>query len=201
MPDVKKRATQLTGTKSLDERHLVDNFSPGNIEQNGTGGRVDGAEITASLPFDLLTDYLSGFGANASLSDTDSTIAIPGTVASIPLTNVTLPGLSRIVWQATVYFEKYGFSARIATRYRSNYIGEITDYAGDRALEYVRHEQLTDFQTGYDFQQGPLHGLSLVFQIDNMTNTPFIDYAGITTRVRDYETYGRVFFFGAKYKL
>jgi iron complex outermembrane receptor protein len=172
-----------------------------NIEQNGKGGRVDGMEITASLPFDLLTDFLSGFGANASLSDTDSTIAIPGTVASIPLTNVTLPGLSKIVWQATVYFEKYGFSARIATRYRSNYIGEITDYAGDRALEYVRHEQLTDFQTGYEFQHGPLQNLSLVFQIDNMTNTPFIDYAGITTRVRDYETYGRVFYFGAKYKL
>jgi hypothetical protein len=43
--------------------------------------------------------------------------------------------------------------------------------------------------------------LSLVFQIDNMTNTPFIDYAGVESRVRDYETYGRVFFLGAKFKL
>jgi hypothetical protein len=104
------------------------------------------------------------------------------------------------VWQVTAYYEKYGFSARIATRYRSNYIGEITDFAGDRALEYVRHEQLTDFQTGYDFNDGRLKGLGFIFQVDNMTNTPFIDYAGNQSQVRDYETYGRVFFVGAKYK-
>ncbi len=171
------------------------------IQQNGQGGRVDGAEIAVSVPGELLTDYLTGFGANASISQTESSITIPGTIAAVATTNITLPGLSKTVWQATVYYERYGFSARIATRYRSNYVGEITDFAGDRALEYVRHEQLTDFQTGYDFGDGRLKGLSLVFQIDNMTNTPFIDYAGVSSRVRDYETYGRVFFLGAKYKL
>jgi TonB-dependent receptor len=168
---------------------------------NGSGGRVDGVEFSASLPGELITDYLSGFGLLASISETESSITIPGTVSGIPSSNVTLPGLSKTVWQATVYYEKHGFSARIATHYRSNYVGEITDYAGDRALEYVRHEQLTDFQTGYDFQEGRLKGLSLIFQIDNMTNAPFIDYAGTESRVRDYETYGRVFFLGAKYKL
>ena len=100
-----------------------------------------------------------------------------------------------------MYYERAGFSARLATTYRSNYIGEITDFAGDRALEYVRHEQISAFQTGYDFQGGPLRGFGVVFQVDNLTNTPFIDYAGVQSRVRDYETYGRVFFLGAKYKL
>jgi TonB-dependent receptor len=171
------------------------------IEQNGQGGRVDGAELAFSVPGELFTDYLTGFGANASISQTESSITIPGTIAGASASNITLPGLSKTVWQATVYYERFGFSARVATRYRSNYVGEITDYAGDRALEYVRHEQLTDFQTGYDFGGGPLKGLSLVFQIDNVTNTPFIDYAGVAARVRDYETYGRVYFLGAKYKL
>ena len=105
------------------------------------------------------------------------------------------------MWQATVYYERAGFSARLATTYRSNYIGEITDYAGDRALEYVRHEQISAFQTGYDFQDGRLKGLGIVFQIDNLTNTPFIDYSQVETRVRDYETYGRVFYLGARFKL
>ncbi|MDE1921997.1 MAG: TonB-dependent receptor [Gammaproteobacteria bacterium] len=168
---------------------------------NGNGGRVDGIELAVSLPGEMISDYLTGFGANASVSETDSSISIPGQVASISSQAITLPGLSKTVWQATVYYERYGFSARLATRYRSNYIGEITDFAGDRALEYVRHEQITDFQTGYDFTKGRLSGLSLLFQIDNMTNTPFIDYAGVGTRVRDYETYGRLFFLGAKYKL
>lgn len=169
--------------------------------QNGTGGRVDGIELAFSVPGELLWDALTGFGATGSVSETASSISIPGQVAGLPTQNITLPGLSKTVWQATVYYERAGFSARLATTYRSNYIGEITDYAGDRALEYVRHEQISAFQAGYDFQNGPMKGFGIVFQVDNLTNTPFIDYAGVTARVRDYETYGRVFFLGAKYKL
>jgi iron complex outermembrane receptor protein len=169
--------------------------------QNGTGGRVDGVELAFSVPGELFWDALEGFGASGSISETSSSIAIPGQVAGLPSQNITLPGLSKTVWQATVYYERAGFSARLATTYRSNYIGEITDFAGDRALEYVRHEQISAFQAGYDFQGGPLKGFGVVFQVDNLTNTPFIDYAGVQSRVRDYETYGRVFFLGAKYKL
>ncbi|HEV7357336.1 MAG TPA: TonB-dependent receptor [Steroidobacteraceae bacterium] len=169
--------------------------------QNGTGGRVDGVELAFSVPGELFWDALEGFGASGSVSQTASSIAIPGQVAGSAAQNITLPGLSKTVWQATVYYERAGFSARLATTYRSNYVGEITDFAGDRALEYVRHEQISAFQTGYDFQQGPLRGFGVVFQIDNLTNTPFIDYAAVTSRVRDYETYGRVFFLGARYKL
>jgi iron complex outermembrane receptor protein len=169
--------------------------------QNGAGGRVDGVELAFSVPGELFWDALQGFGASGSVSQTASSIAIPGQVAGTAAQNITLPGLSKTVWQATLYYERAGFSARLATTYRSNYIGEITDFAGDRALEYVRHEQISAFQTGYDFQQGPLRGFGVVFQIDNLTNTPFIDYATSTARVRDYETYGRVFFLGARYKL
>jgi iron complex outermembrane recepter protein len=169
--------------------------------QNGNGGRVDGIELAFSVPGELFWDGLEGFGATGSVSQTESSITIPGQVAGLASQNITLPGLSKTVWQATVYYERAGFSARLATTYRSNYIGEITDYAGDRALEYVRHEQISAFQTGYDFEQGPMKGFGVVFQIDNLTNTPFIDYAGVQARVRDYETYGRVFFLGAKYKL
>jgi len=169
--------------------------------QNGTGGRVDGVEAAFSVPGELIWDGLQGFGATGSVSQTASSISIPGQVAGLPSQNIALPGLSKTVWQATVYYERAGFSARLATTYRSNYIGEITDFAGDRALEYVRHEQISAFQAGYDFQNGPMKGFGVVFQVDNLTNTPFIDYAGVTSRVRDYETYGRVFFLGAKYKL
>ena len=39
-----------------------------NIQQNGQGGRVDGAELAASLPGELFSDYLTGFGVLASVS-------------------------------------------------------------------------------------------------------------------------------------
>jgi TonB-dependent receptor len=171
------------------------------IPLNGQGGRLDGIELTASAPGELLTDWLNGFGAILSVSQTDSSIRVQGTAAGATSQSITLPGLSKTVWNATVYFEKYGFSARVATRYRSNYIGEITDFSGSRALEYVRHEQITDLQTSYEFQTAPLQGLSILFQVNNLTNTPFIDYAQDTRRIRDYETFGRDFFFGLNYKM
>ena len=171
------------------------------IPLNGAGGRLDGVELAASAPGELLADWLNGFGATLSVSQTESSIRVQGSVAGTSSTDITLPGLSKTVWSAMLYYEKFGFSARIATRYRSDYIGEITDFAGDRALEYVRHEQITDFQTSYEFQQGWAQGLSVLFQVNNLTNTPFIDYAQVITRVRDYETFGRDFFFGFNYKM
>ena len=171
------------------------------IPLNGQGGRLDGAEFTVSAPGELLWSGLTGFGASVSVSETDSSIRITGQVAGLPTSsNITLPGLSKTVASAMLYYEKYGFAARIASRYRSDYIGEITDYAGDRALEYVRHELITDFQTSYELQQGPAKGLMFLFQVNNLTNTPFIDYSGVPSRVRDYETFGRDMFFGANYK-
>jgi len=170
------------------------------VPLNGQGGRLDGIELTASAPGELLASWLSGFGASASASFTDSSITIQGQVAGASSMNIPLPGLSKTVWNATLYYEKYGFAARIASRYRSDYIGEITDFAGDRALEYVRHELITDFQTSYEFQNGPAKGLMILFQVNNLSNTPFIDYASTVAQTRDYETFGRDFFFGLNYK-
>jgi iron complex outermembrane receptor protein len=171
------------------------------IPLNGAGGRLDGFELTASAPGELLADWLSGFGASVSLSETNSSINVLGQVAGgATSSTITLPGLSKTVASATLYYEKYGFAARVASRYRSDYIGEITDFAGDRALEYVRHELITDFQTSYELQGGPAKGLMVLFQVNNLTNTPFIDYSVTTTRTRDFETFGRDFFFGLNYK-
>jgi len=171
------------------------------IPLNGNGGRLDGVELTASAPGELLADWLTGFGASVSVSETESSIKITGQVSGLPTTsNITLPGLSKTVASATLYYERYGFAARIASRYRSNYIGEIDDFSGSRALEYIRHELITDFQTSYALQSGPAKGLMFLVQINNLTNTPFIDYSADPTRVRDYETFGRDIFFGANYK-
>jgi iron complex outermembrane recepter protein len=178
----------------------VGTFGPATIPLNGNGGRLDGVELSASLPGELFTHYLTGFGIQASYSWTDSSITIPGTVSGINESNIPLPGLSKNVWQVTGYYERYGFSARIATRYRGKYIGEITDFAGDRSLEFVRQEQINDAQLSYEFQSGPATGLSILLQVNNFTNTPFIDYSGSPQNVRDYETFGRDFFFGFNYK-
>ena len=47
-----------------------------------------------------------------------------------------------------------GFLGTRRTRARSKYIGEVTNFANDRALKYVKGDQITDAQIGYEFGPG-----------------------------------------------
>jgi TonB-dependent receptor len=190
-------------------------FAPGVVPQptgtftsplNGEGGSVRGIELSTALPGELFSDSLEGFGAILSLSLTESSIRIqdpPGNnfLTGNNLGEIGLPGLSETVWNATVYYEKAGFSARVATRARSKYIGEVTNFANDRALKYVKGETITDAQLGYHFGEGRLEGLSILLQANNITDEPYIAYALTETRQQDYQEYGRQVLLGINYRL
>jgi TonB-dependent receptor len=173
---------------------------------NGKGGSLKGIELATSLTGDLITPALSGFGVILSYAHTESSITIfdpPGTntVPGNNLGTIPLPGLSEDVWSATLYYENSGFSARVGTRARSKYIGEVTNFANDRSFKYVKGDQLTDAQIGYEFGPGRLQGLSLLFQINNLTDEPYIAYAVSETRQQDFQEYGRQILLGVNYKL
>lgn len=167
---------------------------------NGQGGYVWGLEFATSLQFGKFTPALEGFGAILSYSFTESDIAIPGSVSSVANDSIPLPGLSEDVWNATLYYEKYGFSARVATRYRSEYIGEVTNFANERGLRYVDADMITDAQVAYAFGEGALEGLQLLFQVNNLTNEPYIAYSVSKSRLLDYQEYGTQFLVGANYR-
>jgi iron complex outermembrane receptor protein len=100
-----------------------------------------------------------------------------------------------------VYYERSGFSARVATRARSKYIGEVTNFANDRSFKYVKGDEITDAQLGYEFSEGRLDGVSVLFQVNNLTNEPYIAYAVSETRQQDFQQYGRQFLLGVNYRL
>ncbi len=173
---------------------------------NGKGGNLKGIELATSLTGDLIGDALSGFGLILSYAHTESSITIqdpPGNnfITGNGLGTIPLPGLSEDVWSATLYYENAGFSARVGTRARSKYIGEVTNFANDRALKYVKGDQITDAQLGYEFGPGRLQGLSLLFQVNNLTDEPYVAYAVTETRQQDFQEYGRQFLIGVNYKL
>ncbi len=84
---------------------------------------------------------------------------------------------------------------------RSKYIGEVTNFANDRALKYVKGDQITDAQIGYEFGPGTLDGLSILFQVNNLTNEPYIAYAVTETRQQDFQEYGRQYLAGRQLRL
>jgi TonB-dependent receptor len=179
------------------EPEVIGNFTR---PVNGSGGYVQGIEFSASVPFNMFSDSLDGFGAQFSYSYTDSDIAIEGSVSSVAIDSIPLPGLSQDVWNLTLYYEKHGFAARINTRYRSEYIGEVTNFANDRGFRFVDSDQITDAQFSYSFDGDRLDGLQLLFQINNLTNEPYIAYSQDTTRVLDYQEYGTQYLLGLNYR-
>ena len=62
-------------------------------------------------------------------------------------------------------------------------------------------ETLLDAQIGYDFSKGPLKGLSLYIQGQNLLDTPLrTQDPGLPFNVIDYQTYGRRFLAGFTYR-
>ncbi|MBW8823369.1 MAG: TonB-dependent receptor [Xanthomonadales bacterium] len=171
---------------------------------NGKGGKMQGIELTASLPFEMFAPVLKGFGVTASASFNDSSIKIPppaGTTSSVGNDPIALPGLSKRVYNATLYYERNGFEARVSQRRRSDFIGEIGNFDGNRTLRYVVGENITDAQVSYNFSEGStFKGLSLLLQATNLTNSAYRTYAQTKDRPLEYIKWGRTILLGASYK-
>lgn len=164
---------------------------------NGTGGSVKGWEATLSLPFELLYGPLEGFGFIANFSDTKSSIKRLGPDGP----DEPIAGLSRQVRNFALYYENHGFQARISQRGRSSFLGEIQGFGADRALVYIDGESVVDVQTGYTFpDDSVLKGMTVLLQVNNLTNEPYRQYfpdSGLTQRT---EKYGKQYLLGLTYK-
>ncbi|MDH3589278.1 MAG: TonB-dependent receptor [Gammaproteobacteria bacterium] len=163
---------------------------------NGTGGFVKGFELALTYTFDELAPALKGLGVFLSASKNDSNIIQDPDDPSLPL-----PGLSEDIRNITVFYERGGFSSRVSNRYRSQFLGEVSGFGAGRDLTLVEEESIVDAQIGYSWSQGPLSGLSVFLQGNNLTDEPFRTFLNNDPRqVRDYQEYGRTFLLGASYK-
>ncbi len=172
---------------------------------NGTGGYMRGVEVAATVTGDVVSEALDGFGIQLNGSYTESSID-PDPNDDSAGTD-TIPGLSKVVANATLFYEKHGFGARVSQRYRDGYRGEYGSLFGQRSYRNTLSERVTDLQLSYDFPDGSrLKGLSLMFQVNNVTNEPFrtVVSEGTGTGLflpEEYTEYGRQYLLGFSYRL
>ncbi len=175
--------------------------------ENGTGGKMDGLELSGALEGGLLTSALEGFGAQANFSLTNSSIPL-SSISSVPGGPKTLPGLSRKVANLALFYERYGFSVRLAERYRSSFTGEAVALFDQLGYTRILANRQTDLQLGYAFSGGRWDGLSLLLQVNNLTNSSdsTVQISTLPNNVPlirplEYDTWGRTILFGVNYKL
>ena len=170
---------------------------------NTKGGWVRGVELSFAFDLKQLHPALDGFGINGSASNTGSNL--PGNSTEGAPTQTHLDGLSENVDDLGIYYEKNGFEARIGERYRSDFTA-VRHNAFKYVVDDIRGEALTDIQVGYSFQQGNLKGLSLLFQIENLFNTPYVttqaetDQNGVKVGLKEFHEYGAQYLLGATFK-
>lgn len=167
---------------------------------NFADGSITGIEGTVRVDFVDITSALDGFGGFFSITYADAEVSdeAEGTTA--------IPGYSDTTWSADIFYEKDGFQAKLAGRFRSGFLSEVQNFDGTLSGAEARSETILDGQIGYTFQNesGPLKGLALQFEALNITNEPFVtqndlfNVAGdevIGTFPSRHEVYGRTYNF------
>lgn len=196
------------GSYEVDMSGVADP-STGQIPANSTGsgsGKVNGGEgdlwgyeLSLALPFNVFHSSLDGFGLIASHTGVEQDLKDQNG------NDYKLPGLSDQIDSLTVYFERSGFQARTSMRKRSPFKGDVYGLGFATTQVDIKGETIWDAQVGYDFGEGgveSLDGLSITFQVQNITEEPFVSLQGDSDlQVRDYQDYGRTFLLGFSYKL
>ena len=168
---------------------------------NGSGGQIVGFELSGAVTGDAISDVLDGFGLTGNVSYTDS--SMKGVSDSGPST--PLPGLSKLVYNATVYYENAGFSARVNYNSRSRWYSEIKGFDNTYTRNEFKAQGWLGAQIGYTFEEGPMKGLSLNLQADNLlheTQTMYQFQAdpNDARQVMDWWRYGTTYQVSIAYK-
>ena len=166
---------------------------------NTDKGYVRGLELSGTLDGALISPSLDGFGLLASYAYTESNLKASDAFGN--KTNWPLEGLSKNVWGLTAYYEKHGFQARISKRYRSEFTA-LRRNAFSRVTELAQPEGIVDGQIGYTFEEGPMKGLGILLQANNLTNQPYSvrQVSGTVSGVQQHHEFGTEYLLGVSYK-
>ena len=150
---------------------------------NASKASVLGVEFNAQSQLTFLPDALNGFGVGVNLALIDSTLrGVPGRLDSLPLAQQ-----SKTVATAQLFYEKYGFSARVAYSYRSKFLYTL---GADRNSDvwWDDHGQL-DARAAYAFGKTA----SVFVEASNLNDEPWRTFVGNDHQLGENERYGRTF--------
>ena len=161
---------------------------------NGSTGKVYGGEITAQYAFS------SGFGFSANYTRSNSESTQTTSFGS----NLPIPGVSKNAINVTAYFERAGFSGRLAYAWRDKALNnsgvgsffsfqDINGVPKTYGIFQAPYGQL-DGQVGYDFNSH----FGLVLSAVNITNEKVHTYLQFPNEPFTYDNTGRRLFFGVK---
>lgn len=173
-----------------------------NEPRNLENGYLFGMEIGLSKRLEFLPGILSGFGIDVNYTFTDSEVDVPvfdiNQVGEIEksILKQPLPNQSKHLYNASIFYEKYGILARVAANYKGKNVVGFSEFGPEHNRWY--DENLTiDFSAAYAFN----NKLRLFLELNNLTNEPLRYFHGNVNRPEQVEYYSLRGQLGISYQL
>lgn len=158
---------------------------------NGENGDLYGVEFNVQTQFDFLPGALSGFGVQANLTllggDFEALDAGTGQLATFDF-----QGLSDTVFNASLFYEYGGLSARIAYQARTEFVDTI---GGLGAGEFRDGFENLDITLRYALTEN----FTLFADLANLTDETYVAFQGTPATPSEVERIGERYLFGIRF--
>jgi TonB-dependent receptor len=156
---------------------------------NAEPGYIQGIEFSVQKDFTFLPAPFDGFGvyANAALIDSEVEINVGGDAAAPIYRKVPFFNQADEIYNVQLYYDKAGFSARIAYAFQGDATGSA--FGTNPDMDNFRSPRETvDAQVSYTFD----NGVRLSLTGSNLNNQPALNYRnGDEFFISSYELFGR----------
>lgn len=167
------------------------------IPLSAGSGYLQGVEAAWQQTFDFLPGAWNGLGAQFNYTYIEGETKAPASVGG-PIITRPLQNVSKNNYNAVLFYENFGISARLAYGYRSRYIDGFTQDTVSGNEDYVEPANSLDFSFSYDFNPH----MTMVLSATNLLGNDFHQFWGDgTTRPRDIRFQDKTYGVGIRFKL
>jgi len=158
---------------------------------NGENGKLYGVELNVQNQFDFLPSPFDGFGVQGNLTLLEGEYDAPATATRAAQTGLPFQGLSDTIANASLYYEKYGFSARVSYQWRSDWEDTL---GGLGAGETRKGYENLDVSLRYAINDN----LTVFADLANLTDEYYVAYTGRPDLPSEVEQIGERYLFGIR---
>lgn len=145
--------------------------------ENAESGEIRGIEVNYQQQFTFLPSPFDGLGLSANGTLVESSTEVFGRAEELPFFRQ-----SDTLGNVAIFYEKYGFSARLALAHRSDYLEALIAPGIDL---YISPRNQLDFKATYEIREG----LEVFGSILNINDAPLETYLGDEDRISSREIY------------
>ena len=154
--------------------------------RNGDEGALYGLELAYQQQFVFLPSWLSGFGFQGNVTFLDGEFDTKDGRTS------EFPGTSSTITNASLYYERYGLSARLSHQWRDDWIDTLNSLGSG---EYRKAYESLDLSVRYAVTEG----LTVYVDANNLTDEVYVAYEGNLSRPSEVEQVGKRWMVGLRF--